>query len=224
VNVPTNLPLQPLVGVIERITFYNEENGYTVARFVPEGKSYTVTVIGNMMGARVGESLSLQGIWTNHPAHGRQFEIKKFTIQLPATVEGIRKYLGSGLIKGVGPVTAKRIVDFFGVDTLDVIENNIDRLHEVGGVGAKRIEIIQKGWAEQKQIKEVMMFLSSHGVSSCGAPKGSKGSCSNSGCMWRKGRFYVTWAAPPHPANPLKIGRPFETIMPRMSGPSISCR
>lgn len=170
-NVPTNLPLQPLVGVIERITFYNEENGYTVARFVPEGKSYTVTVIGNMMGASVGESLSLQGIWTNHPAHGRQFEIKKFSIQLPATVEGIRKYLGSGLIKGVGPVTAKRIVDFFGVDTLDVIEKDIDRLHEVGGVGAKRIEIIQKGWAEQKQIKEVMMFLSSHGVSTALAVK-----------------------------------------------------
>jgi exodeoxyribonuclease V alpha subunit len=171
VNVPTNLPLQPLTGVIERITFYNEENGYTVARFVPEGKSYTVTVIGNLMGASVGESLALQGIWTNHPTHGRQFEIKKFTIQLPATIEGIRKYLGSGLIKGIGPVTAKRIVDYFGLDTLDVIENDVARLHEVDGVGGKRIEIIQKGWAEQKQIKEVMMFLSSHGVSTALAVK-----------------------------------------------------
>lgn len=170
VNSPS-LPLQPLTGVIERITFYNEENGYTVARFVPEGRSYTVTVIGNLMGASVGESLALQGIWTNHPAHGRQFEIKKFTIQLPATVEGIRKYLGSGLIKGIGPVTAKRIVDFFGLDTLEVIENDIARLNEVGGVGGKRIEIIQKGWAEQKQIKEVMMFLSSHGVSTALAVK-----------------------------------------------------
>ncbi len=170
-NVPTNLALQPLTGVIERITFYNEENGYTVARFVPEGKSYTVTVIGNLMGASVGESLALQGIWTNHPAHGRQFEIKKFTIQLPATIEGIRKYLGSGLIKGIGPVTAKRIVDFFGLDTLDVIENDIARLNQVDGVGGKRIEIIQKGWAEQKQIKEVMMFLSSHGVSTALAVK-----------------------------------------------------
>ena len=170
-NVPTNLPLQPLTGVIERITFYNEENGYTVARFVPEGKSYTVTVIGNLMGASVGESLALQGIWTNHPAHGRQFEIKKFSIQLPATIEGIRKYLGSGLIKGIGPVTAKRIVDFFGLDTLEVIENDIARLNQVDGVGGKRIEIIQKGWAEQKQIKEVMMFLSSHGVSTALAVK-----------------------------------------------------
>lgn len=170
-NVPTNLPLQSLNGVIERITFYNEENGYTVARFVPEGKSYTVTVIGNLMDASVGESLALQGIWTNHPTHGRQFEIKKFTIQLPATVEGIRKYLGSGLIKGIGPVTAKRIVDYFGLDTLDVIENDIARLNQVDGVGGKRIEIIQKGWAEQKQIKEVMMFLSSHGVSTALAVK-----------------------------------------------------
>lgn len=170
-NAPSNLPLQTLTGVIERITFYNEENGYTVARFVPEGRTFTVTVIGNLMGASVGESLALQGIWTNHPAHGRQFEIKKFTIQLPATVEGIRKYLGSGLIKGIGPVTAKRIVDFFGLDTLEVIENDIARLHEVGGVGGKRIDIIQKGWAEQKQIKEVMMFLSLHGVSTALAVK-----------------------------------------------------
>lgn len=170
-NVPSSLSLQNLSGVIERITFYNQENGYTVARFVPEGKSYTVTVIGNLMGASVGESLALQGIWTNHPSHGRQFEIKKFTIQLPATVEGIRKYLGSGLIKGVGPVTAGRIVDYFGMDTLEVIEHDIGRLNEVGGVGSKRVDIIQKGWAEQKQIKEVMLFLSSHGVSTALAVK-----------------------------------------------------
>ncbi len=160
-----------LSGVIERITFYNEENGYTVARFVPEGKSYTVTIVGNLMGASVGESLALEGIWTNHPTHGRQFEIRRFTVQLPATIEGIRKYLGSGLIKGIGPVTAKRIVDHFGLDTLDVIESDIARLNDVNGVGAKRVEIIQRGWAEQKQIKEVMMFLSSHGVSTSLAVK-----------------------------------------------------
>lgn len=167
----TGLDLQSLSGVIERITFYNEENGYTVARFAPNGKNYTVTVIGNLMGASVGESLALQGIWTHHPTHGRQFEIKRFTIQLPATVEGLRKYLGSGLIKGVGPVTAKRIVDYFGLETLEIVENDIDRLHEVSGVGRKRVEIIKRGWAEQKQIKEVMMFLSSHGVSTSLAVK-----------------------------------------------------
>lgn len=163
--------MQSLKGVIERITFYNEENGYTVARFVPDGKSYTVTVVGSLMGASVGECLGLEGIWTNHPQHGRQFEIKHFTLQLPATIEGLRKYLGSGLIKGIGPVTAERIVKHFGFDTLQVIEESAERLEEVEGVGPKRVAVIQRGWAEQKQIKEVMMFLSSHGVSTSLAVK-----------------------------------------------------
>src|SRR5512142_2817043 len=165
------LSLQTLRGTIERITFYNEENGYTVARLAPEGKPYVVTVVGNLMGANVGELLLLEGVWQNHPQHGRQFEIKRFSLQLPATIQGIKKYLGSGLIKGIGPVTAERIVKRFGLDTLDVIENDIQRLQQVEGVGAKRIAIIQRGWAEQKQIKEVMMFLSSHGVSTSLAVK-----------------------------------------------------
>ncbi len=168
VNTPA---LSSLRGVIERITFYNEENGYTVARFVPEGKTLPITIIGNLMGASVGESLALDGVWMNHPQHGRQFEIKHFTVQLPATIVGIKKYLGSGLIKGIGPVTAERIVSHFGMDTLDVIEQDVARLSQVEGVGAKRIEIIQRGWAEQKQIKEVMLFLQSHGVSTALAVK-----------------------------------------------------
>jgi exodeoxyribonuclease V alpha subunit len=170
VTVPS-LPLHSLHGTIERITFYNDENGYTVARFLPEGKATVVTVVGNLMGASVGESIALEGIWTNHPQHGRQFEIKHFSLQLPATIEGLRKYLGSGLIKGIGPVTAERIVKHFGLDTLDVIEQSSDRLKEVAGVGAKRIAIIQRGWTEQKQIKEVMLFLQSHGVSTSLAVK-----------------------------------------------------
>src|SRR5512135_139295 len=112
-------PLQSLRGTIERITFYNEENGYTVARLVPEDKSYVVTVVGNLMGANVGELLLLEGVWQNHPQHGRQFEIKRFSLQLPATIEGVKKYLGSGLIKGIGPVTAERIVKHFGLETLN---------------------------------------------------------------------------------------------------------
>ncbi len=165
------LPLQSLRGTIERITFYNEENGYTVARFLPEGKPNIITVVGNLMGANVGESLLLDGIWTNHPQHGRQFEIKHFSMQYPATVQGLRKYLGSGLIKGIGPVTAERIVQHFGLETLEVIDTAIDRLHEVSGVGPKRVGIIQRGWVEQKQIKEVMLFLQSHGVSTSLAVK-----------------------------------------------------
>ena len=164
-------PLQALRGIIERITFYNEENGYTVARFVPEGKTIPVTIVGSLMGVSVGESLALEGIWSTHREYGPQFEIKRFTIQLPATVVGLKKYLGSGLIKGVGPVTAERIVNHFGLTTLDIIEKEIERLREVEGVGAKRIEMIQRGWTEQKQIKEVMLFLQSHGVSTTLAVK-----------------------------------------------------
>ncbi len=169
-NTPS-ASLDSLRGTIEHVTFYNEENGYTVARFLPEGKQNVVTVVGNLMGASVGESLWLEGVWLNHPQHGRQFEIKRFSLQLPATIEGLRKYLGSGLIKGIGPVTAERIVKHFGLETLDVIENDIGRLHQVDGVGRKRIEIIQRGWQEQKQIKEVMLFLQSHGVSTSLAVK-----------------------------------------------------
>jgi len=167
----SSLPLQTLRGVIERITFYNEENGYTVARFIPEGKTIPVTVVGNLMGASVGESLSLEGVWLSHPEYGRQFEIKRFAVHLPATIEGLKKYLGSGLIKGIGPVTAERIVKYFGLETLEVIEREVGRLSQVEGVGPKRIEIIRLGWAEQKQIKEVMLFLQSHDVSTALAVK-----------------------------------------------------
>jgi len=163
--------LETLRGVIERITFYNEENGYLVARFVPEGKTLPVTIVGNLLGASVGESYTLEGTWVSHPEYGRQFEIKKFALQLPATIEGLKKYLGSGLIKGIGPVTAERIVKHFGMSTLDIIEQDIERLSQVEGVGPKRIEIIRRGWAEQKQIKEVMLFLASHGVSTALAVK-----------------------------------------------------
>lgn len=166
-----SVPLSSLRGTIERITFYNEENGYTVARFLPENNAPIVTVIGNLMGASVGESLALEGIWVNHPRHGRQFEIRRFSLQLPATVEGLRRYLGSGLIKGIGPVTAERIVKHFGMETLEVIDRGAERLNEVEGVGPKRIALIQRGWQEQKQIKEVMLFLQSHGVSTSLAVK-----------------------------------------------------
>jgi exodeoxyribonuclease V alpha subunit len=160
------LPLQELEGVLERLTFHNEENGYTVARLIPTGKSYEVTVVGTLAGVNVGESLRLFGLWTTHPQYGRQFEVRTYTVQHPATVEGLRKYLGSGLIKGIGPATANRIVDYFGMDTLDVIEKEVNRLREVPGIGSKRTEQIAEAWIEQSHIKEVMIFLQSYGVSS----------------------------------------------------------
>ncbi len=168
---PSEQPLQNLVGTLERLTYQNEENGYTVARLIPKGKSYEVTVVGTLAGVNVGESVRLRGFWTTHPKYGRQFEVRTYTVQLPATVEGIRKYLGSGLIKGVGPVTAGRIVDYFGLRTLEVIEEDVNLLREVPGVGVVRAGTIAQAWEEQKQIKEIMLFLQGHGVSTSLAVK-----------------------------------------------------
>ena len=123
-----------------------------------------VTVVG-AMAAMPGESVRLDGVWSTHPQYGRQFKFTRYTLVYPATVEGVRKYLGSGLIKGIGPVTAKRIVEHFQLDTLEVIDQAPDRLLEVPGTGPKRVAIIKKGWETQKQIKDVMIFLQSHGVS-----------------------------------------------------------
>ncbi|HEX9117763.1 MAG TPA: AAA family ATPase [Anaerolineae bacterium] len=153
-----------LRGTIERITYHNEDNGYTVAQLTQENKGYTVTVIGNMLGIHVGESVELNGRWTAHPQYGRQFQAENVRTVLPATIAGLEKYLGSGLIKGVGPVTAKRIVRHFGLSTLEIIEEQPERLHEVLGVGRKRADIIKRAWVEQQKIKEVMLFLQSHNV------------------------------------------------------------
>jgi exodeoxyribonuclease V alpha subunit len=161
----SGIEFQTLEGTVERLTFQNEENGYTVAKVVPAGKSYEVTVVGTLTGVQVGESVRLRGLWTSHPKYGRQFEVRSYTVRLPATLEGLRKYLGSGLVKGVGPVNASRIVDYFGLETLDVIEEAPQRLREVPGVGKKRTARIAAAWEEQKQIKEIMLFLQGHGVS-----------------------------------------------------------
>jgi len=115
-------PMDRLRGTIERITYHNEENGYTVAQLLPEGQALLVTVVGNMLGINVGESVELSGAWTAHPQYGRQFKAEQIRSVLPATIAGIERYLGSGLIKGIGPVTARRIVRKFGLDTLKVIE------------------------------------------------------------------------------------------------------
>jgi len=154
-----------LQGSVERITYYNEENGYSVVRLNAEGRSDLVTVVGNLPEVQPGESLRLEGRWTTHPQYGRQFEAEWCKQVLPATVEGIKAYLGSGMIKGVGPVTAKRIVERFGVDTLHILDEDPEQLREAPGVGPKRATAVAEAWEEQKQIREVMMFLQSHGVS-----------------------------------------------------------
>ncbi|MFI1887353.1 SF1B family DNA helicase RecD2 [Streptomyces jumonjinensis] len=155
-----------LEGVLERITYANEENGYTVARVdTGRGAGDLLTVVGSLLGAQVGESLRMEGRWGSHPQYGKQFTVENYTTVLPATVQGIRRYLGSGLIKGIGPRIAERIVDHFGVDTLDVIEQEPKRLIEVPGLGPKRTKLIGAAWEEQKAIKEVMVFLQGVGVS-----------------------------------------------------------
>ncbi|MEV1009650.1 ATP-dependent RecD-like DNA helicase [Streptomyces sp. NPDC049881] len=147
-------------GVLERITYANEENGYTVARVdTGHGSGELLTVVGALLGAQVGESLRMTGRWGSHPQYGRQFTVENYTTVLPATVQGIRRYLGSGLIKGIGPRTAERIVEHFGATTLDVIETDVRRLVEVPGLGPKRTASIAAAWEEQKAIKEVMVFL-----------------------------------------------------------------
>ncbi len=163
--------LSELQGQIERITYTNEENGYTIARVKVYGQRDLVTVVGNLMAPTPGEILRMKGEWTNHPKYGEQFKVVYYNTAVPGTVYGIRKYLGSGLIKGVGPVIAERIVSKFGKETLDVIEDNIENLSEVEGIGKKRIAMIRKAWDAQKEIREVMLFLQTHGVSSGYATK-----------------------------------------------------
>ncbi|AWK08731.1 ATP-dependent RecD-like DNA helicase [Streptomyces spongiicola] len=158
--------LAVLEGVLERITYANEENGYTVARVdTGRGSSDLLTVVGSLLGAQPGESLRMEGRWGSHPQYGKQFTVENYTTVLPATVQGIRRYLGSGLIKGIGPRIAERIVDHFGAGTLDVIEQEPGKLVEVPGLGPKRTKMIGAAWEEQKAIKEVMVFLQGVGVS-----------------------------------------------------------
>ncbi|MDX6355090.1 MAG: exodeoxyribonuclease alpha subunit, partial [Streptomyces sp.] len=158
--------LSVLEGVLERVTYANEDNGYTVARVdTGRGSGDLLTVVGALLGAQPGESLRMHGRWGSHPQYGKQFTVENYTTVLPATIQGIRRYLGSGLIKGIGPRIAERIVEHFGTDTLDVIETEPKRLVEVPGLGPKRTKLIAAAWEEQKAIKEVMVFLQGVGVS-----------------------------------------------------------
>ena len=164
-------PAEYLQGVVDRLTFHSAESGYTVARFKVPRTSEPVTVIGSFANIQPGQTLNLTGQWRNHPKYGEQFQVFKYRETKPATLTGLEKYLGSGLIKGVGPVTAKRIVAHFALETLDIIEHDIARLAEVPGIGRKRVKMIQTAWETQKAIKEVMLFLQGHGVSTVYAVK-----------------------------------------------------
>ncbi|MFC3997138.1 AAA family ATPase [Nocardiopsis sediminis] len=148
-----------LEGVLERVTYANEDTGYTVAKVDNGRGGELTTVVGALLGAQPGESLRMRGRWGSHPQYGRQFLVEDYSTVLPATVQGVRRYLGSGLVKGIGPRLAERIVEYFGVEALDVIEKTPERLIEVPKLGPKRTKLIADAWEEQKAIKEVMVFL-----------------------------------------------------------------
>ncbi|MBU4258284.1 MAG: ATP-dependent RecD-like DNA helicase, partial [Proteobacteria bacterium] len=163
--------LNNLTGQIERITYSNEENGFTIAKVKVSGRKGLVTVVGNFMSPMPGEVIKMEGEWTSHPKYGEQFKVVSYKTSVPASIYGIQKYLGSGLIKGIGPIMAGRIVKKYGKNSLDIIENEIEKLAKVDGIGKKRIEMIRTAWDEQKEIRDVMLFLQTHGVSSGYATK-----------------------------------------------------
>ena len=156
---------------VERITYQNEENGWSVLRVNVKGYKDVVTLVGNFCYTKVGAVLAVEGNWRMDAKFGKQFQAVNWKEELPSSIVGIEKYLGSGLIKGIGPVYAKKIVAKFGEETLNIIEEDIQRLSEVDGIGKKRIDLIAKSWEKQKDVKDIMVFLQGNGVSSAYAAK-----------------------------------------------------
>lgn len=163
--------MQKLRCVVERITYQNPENGYSVMKVKVKDYSDLVTLVGNLLEVPVGSVLLCEGEWKVDKRYGSQFVAQTWEEVMPATLYGIEKYLGSGLVKGIGPKYAQLIVSKFGLDTIEVIETDIQRLYEVPGIGKKRVEKIQESWEKQKDIKNVMLFLQGYGVSTAYAAK-----------------------------------------------------
>ena len=163
--------METLQGILERIVYENPDTGYTVGRLAARDHAELITVVGNLAAIHPGESVLLQGLWVDNAKYGRQFQIERYETILPANVVGLRKYLGSGLIKGIGPKMATLIVRKFGMDTMDIIENEPEKLARVSGIGRKRVQIIKEAWEAQREIKNVMLFLQFHDVSAAHAAK-----------------------------------------------------
>lgn len=157
--------MENITGTIEKIVYRNEENGYVIAKInIEKNEEKLATIVGNMASVNIGETYELKGEWVNNPKYGWQFNFEHYQLILPTSLLGLKRYLGSGLIKGVGPVTADRIIKHFGSKTLEVLENDLQRLTEVEGIAEKRIKVISKSWEEQKEIKRVMIFLQSYQI------------------------------------------------------------
>ena len=164
-------PTEHLQGIVERVTYHAEDSGYTVARLKVPSAHDLITIVGSFPDIHAGQTLRLTGYYREHAKYGQQFQVVSAQETKPATLTGLEKYLGSGLIKGIGPVTAKRIVAHFALDTLEIIEQSCSRLIEVPGIGERRVGMIERAWAAQKAIKEVMLFLQGHDVSTTYAVK-----------------------------------------------------
>ena len=156
---------QSFSAVLERILYYDEANGYCVAEVRTAEEAQAITIQGKLPGVQCGETLALKGSWTQHKKHGDQFKVSQFKSQLPASIHGIRNYLGSGLIPGIGPSYAKKIVDHFGTQTLDIIRQDSGRLGEVPGIGKNRAHSIKQAWEAQTAVRDVMIFLQTYGIS-----------------------------------------------------------
>ena len=152
-------------GHLEQIVYASEHNHYTVAKLKVQGKPELITVVGQLAGVIPGQELKLSGAWENHPKYGYQFKASSYSVRLPAQIHGIQKYLGSGLIRGIGPALAQRLIDRFGERTLQVIERSPKKLLKVAGIGKKRLQTIREAWEGQRDIRDVMIFLQGHGVS-----------------------------------------------------------
>lgn len=151
-------------GSVEKIIFANQENNFTIAKFQTPSLPYPATIVGNLAAISCGELLEVTGVW-QESKFGEQLKVNSYSFIMPTTKEAIEKYLGSGLIKGIGPATAKRMVDKFGEDTLTIIDTDIDKLKKVSGIGSRKIKDIADAWHQQKEIKNIMLFLQGHGVS-----------------------------------------------------------
>src|SRR5262249_32306524 len=162
---PTTAAVESLSGLIERVTFFNEENGFAVLKVKAKGHRDLLTVVGSLASVSPGEWVTAEGHWVHDREFGQQFRADLLNSAAPTTRAGIEKYLGSGMVKGIGPIYAKKLVDKFGEKIFDIIEHESARLETVEGIGPKRRKQIKEAWAEQKVIREIMVFLHSNGVS-----------------------------------------------------------
>src|SRR6476661_11116783 len=161
---PESSSQEVLAGVVERVTYHNSENGFCVLRAKVRGHRDVVTVVGHAAAIAAGEWITASGEWINDRTHGQQFKARFLKTSAPSSIDGIEKYLGSGMIRGIGPVYAKKLVRAFGEKVFDMIEAQPERLREVAGIGPVRASRITAAWAEQKIVREIMVFLHSNGV------------------------------------------------------------